>query len=181
MTAEGYAALEAHLKHCREDERPRIIEQIAEARGADDVSENVEYHAATELQSLNEARIAELEDKLARAEVIDTSKLSGKTITFGATVTLSRRGNGKEIRVERVRGGRQEEKNLVRLAARPGAYREEDKVPRLKSQRRGARRITKSSQSNGRSALDRWHRARSLFPLCIPDSRDCAGLRATNP
>ena len=120
MTAEGYAALEAHLKHCREDERPRIIEQIAEARGADDVSENVEYHAATELQSLNEARIAELEDKLARAEVIDTSKLSGKTITFGATVTLSRRGNGKEIRVERVRGGRQEEKNLVRLAARPG-------------------------------------------------------------
>jgi transcription elongation factor GreA len=88
MTAEGYAALEADLKHCREVERPRIIEQIADARGADDLSENVEYHAATELQSLNEARIAELEDKLARAEVIDTSKLSGETITFGATVTL---------------------------------------------------------------------------------------------
>jgi transcription elongation factor GreA len=88
MTAEGYAALEADLKHCRELERPRIIEQIADARGADDLSENVEYHAATELQSLNEARIAELEDKLARAEVIDTSKLSGETITFGATVTL---------------------------------------------------------------------------------------------
>jgi transcription elongation factor GreA len=88
MTAEGYAALEADLKHCREVERPRISEQIADARGADDLSENVEYHAATELQSLNEARIAELEDKLARAEVIDTSKLSGETITFGATVTL---------------------------------------------------------------------------------------------
>ena len=88
MTAEGYAALEADLKHCREVERPRIIEQIADARGADDLSENVEYHAATELQSLNEARIAELEDKLARAEVIDTSKLSGETIIFGATVTL---------------------------------------------------------------------------------------------
>jgi transcription elongation factor GreA len=88
MTADGYAALEADLKHCREVERPRIIEQIADARGADDLSENVEYHAATELQSLNEARIAELEDKLARAEVIDTSKLSGETITFGATVTL---------------------------------------------------------------------------------------------
>jgi transcription elongation factor GreA len=88
MTAEGYAALEADLKHCREVERPRIIEQIADARGADDLSENVEYHAATELQSLNEARIAELEDKLARAEVINTSKLSGETITFGATVTL---------------------------------------------------------------------------------------------
>ena len=88
MTAEGYAALEADLKHCREVERPRIIEQIADARGADDLSENVEYHAAAELQSLSEARIAELEDKLARAEVIDTSKLSGETITFGATVTL---------------------------------------------------------------------------------------------
>ena len=88
MTAEGYAALEADLKHCREVERPRIIEQIADARGADDLSENVEYHAAAELQSLSEARIAELEDKLARAEVIDTSRLSGETITFGATVTL---------------------------------------------------------------------------------------------
>lgn len=88
MTAEGYAALEADLKRCREVERPRIIEQIAAARGADDLSENVEYHAAAELQSLSEARIAELQDKLARAEVIDTSKLSGETITFGATVTL---------------------------------------------------------------------------------------------
>ncbi len=68
------ATLEAELKHCREIERPRIIQQIADARGAEDLAENVEYHAATELQSLNEARIVELEDKLARAEIIDISK-----------------------------------------------------------------------------------------------------------
>ena len=88
MTAEGYATLEAELKHCREVERPRIIQQIADARSAEDLSENVEYHVATESQSVNEARIVELEDKLARAEIIDISKLSGETITFGATVTL---------------------------------------------------------------------------------------------
>jgi transcription elongation factor GreA len=88
MTAEGYATLEAELKHCREIERPCIIQQIADARGAEDPSDNVEYHVATELQSVNEARIVELEDKLARAEIIDISKLSGETITFGATVTL---------------------------------------------------------------------------------------------
>src|ERR1700752_472366 len=88
MTAEGYATLEAELKHCREIERPRIIQQIADARGAEDPSENLEYHSAMELQSLNEARIVELEDKLVRAEIIDISKLSGETTTFGATVTL---------------------------------------------------------------------------------------------
>jgi transcription elongation factor GreA len=88
MTVEGYATLEAELKHCREIVRPRITQQIADARGAEDLSENVEYHAATESQSVNEARIVELEDKLARAEIIDISKLSGETITFGATVTL---------------------------------------------------------------------------------------------
>ena len=88
MTAEGYSALEAELKHCQQVERPRIIQQITDARTHGDLSENAEYHAAKESQSLNEGRIAELEDKLARAEVIDVSKLSGDTITFGATVTL---------------------------------------------------------------------------------------------
>jgi transcription elongation factor GreA len=88
MTAEGYTTLEAELKHCQQVERPRIIQQISEARSHGDLSENAEYHAAKETQSLNEGRIAELEDKLARAEVIDVSKLSGDTITFGATVTL---------------------------------------------------------------------------------------------
>ena len=88
MTAAGYAALETELKHCQQVERPRIIQQITDARTHGDLSENAEYHAAKEQQSLNEGRIAELEDKLARADVIDVSKLSGDTIKFGATVTL---------------------------------------------------------------------------------------------
>jgi transcription elongation factor GreA len=88
MTAEGYTTLETELKHCQQVERPRIIQQITDARTHGDLSENAEYHAAKEMQSHNEGRIAELEDKLARAEVIDVSKLSGDTIKFGATVTL---------------------------------------------------------------------------------------------
>ena len=78
MTAAGYSTLEAELKHCQQVERPRIIQQITDARTHGDLSENAEYHAAKESQSLNEGRIAELEDKLARAEVIDVSKLSGE-------------------------------------------------------------------------------------------------------
>src|SRR5436853_5835151 len=88
MTAAGYSVLETELKHRQQVERPRIIQQITDARTHGDLSENAEYHAAKESQSLNEGRIAELEDKLARAEVIDVSKLSGDTIKFGATVTL---------------------------------------------------------------------------------------------
>ena len=88
MTGAGYTTLESELKHRQQVERPRIIQQITDARTHGDLSENAEYHAAKEQQSHNEGRIAELEDKLARAEVIDVSKLSGDTITFGATVTL---------------------------------------------------------------------------------------------
>lgn len=88
MTHAGYSALESELKQRQQIERPRIIEQITEARSHGDLSENAEYHAAKEAQSHNEGRIAELEDKLARAEVIDVSKLSGDVIKFGATVTL---------------------------------------------------------------------------------------------
>ncbi len=88
MTANGYAALELELKKRQSEDRPRIIEHIAEARSHGDLSENAEYHAAKEEQSHNEGRINELEDKLARADVIDISKLSGDTIKFGATVTL---------------------------------------------------------------------------------------------
>jgi len=88
MTAAGYSVLETELKHRQQVERPRIIEQITEARSHGDLSENAEYHAAKETQSHNEGRIAELEDKLARADVIDVSKLSGDTVKFGATVTL---------------------------------------------------------------------------------------------
>lgn len=88
MTPGGYAALEAELKKRQQEERPRIVEAISEARSHGDLSENAEYHSAKEAQSLNEGRIAELEDKLSRAEVIDVTKLSGSTIMFGATVTL---------------------------------------------------------------------------------------------
>src|SRR5208283_2599837 len=88
MTAGGYSALEEELKRRQQVERPRIIQAIAEARTHGDLSENAEYHAAKEAQSLNEGRVAELEDKLSRAEVIDVSKLSGTTVKFGATVTV---------------------------------------------------------------------------------------------
>ena len=88
MTAAGYSTLEQELKHRQQVERPRIIQQISDARTHGDLSENAEYHAAKETQSHNEGRIAELEDKLARADVIDVSKLSGDTVKFGATVTL---------------------------------------------------------------------------------------------
>src|SRR3954464_7357818 len=88
MTAEGYSVLEQELKQRQQVERPRIIQQISDARTHGDLSENAEYHAAKETQAHNEGRIAELEDKLARAEVIDVSKLSGDTVKFGATVTV---------------------------------------------------------------------------------------------
>ncbi len=88
MTAAGYAALEAELKRLTTVERPRIIQAITEARTHGDLSENAEYHAAKEQQGLNEARIAEIEEKIGRAEIIDVSKLSGDTVKFGAIVTL---------------------------------------------------------------------------------------------
>lgn len=88
MTLAGYESLKEELRWRQQEERPRIIEAIAEARSHGDLSENAEYHAAKEVQSLNEGRINELEDLLARAEVIDVTKLSGDTVKFGATVVL---------------------------------------------------------------------------------------------
>lgn len=88
MTTEGFNRLEAELLRLKSEERPRIIQAIAEARAHGDLSENAEYHSAKEAQGMNEAKVADLEDKLSRADVIDTSKLSGATIKFGATVTL---------------------------------------------------------------------------------------------
>ena len=88
MTSEGYQHLEAELHRLKSVERPRIIQAIAEARAHGDLSENAEYHSAKEAQGLNEAKVADLEDKLSRAEVIDPAKLSGDTVKFGATVSL---------------------------------------------------------------------------------------------
>lgn len=88
MTPKGFAALETELKFRQQEERPRIILAIQEARAHGDLSENAEYSAAKEAQGHNEGRIAELESLIGRAEVIDASKLSGDTVKFGATVTL---------------------------------------------------------------------------------------------
>jgi len=88
MTADGFQRLEEELRHLKLNERPAVIRQIAEAREHGDLSENAEYHAARERQSFIEGRVAELEDKIARAEVIDVSKLSGKQVKFGATITV---------------------------------------------------------------------------------------------
>lgn len=88
MTIEGHKKLEDELHRLRAIERPRIIQAISEARAHGDLSENAEYHAAKEAQGLNEAKVAELEDKLSRADIIDVSKLSGNTVKFGALVSL---------------------------------------------------------------------------------------------
>jgi transcription elongation factor GreA len=88
MTMTGFARLEDELRTLKGVERPAVIKAIAEAREHGDLSENAEYHAARERQSFIEGRILELEDKISRADVIDTAKLDGKTVKFGATVTL---------------------------------------------------------------------------------------------
>ncbi len=97
MTIEGYEALEAELQRLKSVERPRIIQAIAEAREHGDLSENAEYHAAKEAQGMNEAKVAELEDKLSRADVIDVKGLSGKEIKFGATVKLVDEDTEEEV------------------------------------------------------------------------------------
>lgn len=87
MLAEGQAKLQAELRALK-DERPQIVDAIEEARAHGDLSENAEYHAAKERQGQVEASIADLEDKLSRAHIIDPTTLSGDKIVFGATVTL---------------------------------------------------------------------------------------------
>jgi transcription elongation factor GreA len=88
MTAAGHSALDEEMKHLKSVERPEVIAAIAEAREHGDLSENAEYHAAKEKQGWIEGRLLELEDKLARAQIIDVSKLGGDTVKFGATVTV---------------------------------------------------------------------------------------------
>lgn len=97
MTAAGYNRLQEELKHLKTVERPNVIKAIAEAREHGDLSENAEYTAARERQSFIEGRVAELEDKISRAEVIDPTKLSGKSVKFGATVTLADEDTDEEI------------------------------------------------------------------------------------
>lgn len=100
MTAEGFSRLEEELRHLKGIERPAVIRAIAEARENGDLSENAEYHAARERQSFIEGRVAELEDKIARAEVIDVKKLHGKQVMFGATVSLLDEDTEEKIRYQ---------------------------------------------------------------------------------
>ena len=88
MTGEGYQSLDDELKRLKTLERPTVIAAIAEARLHGDLSENAEYHAAKDRQGWIEGRIAEIEDKIARAQIIDVSKLSGAQVKFGATVSV---------------------------------------------------------------------------------------------
>jgi transcription elongation factor GreA len=97
MTAEGHATLQDELRNLKTVERPAVIKAIAAAREHGDLSENAEYHAARERQSFIEGRIGELEDATKRAEIIDASKLKGKTVRFGAKVKLADEDSGDEI------------------------------------------------------------------------------------
>src|SRR3982751_2617285 len=88
MLAEGYEKLTTEVRHLKMVERPAVIDAIEEARGHGDLSENAEYHAAKERQGQIEAQIADIEDRLSRAMVIDPTTLSGDKVVFGATVHL---------------------------------------------------------------------------------------------
>ncbi len=88
MTSEGLEKLKSELEELKNIERPSVIKAIAQAREHGDLSENAEYHAAREKQSFIEGKINELENKISRAEVIDTSRLENTSVTFGATVQL---------------------------------------------------------------------------------------------
>ena len=100
MTGEGYQALDDELKRLKTQERPTVIAAIAEARTHGDLSENAEYHAAKERQGWIEGRIAVIEDQIARAQIIDVSKLSGKQVKFGATISVVDEDTEEEARYQ---------------------------------------------------------------------------------
>ncbi len=97
MTPEGHVALKEELRHLTDIERPKISKEIGVAREHGDLRENAEYHAAKDKQGLIEARVAEIEDKLSRAEVIDTTTFSGDVVRFGAIVELEEADSGKAV------------------------------------------------------------------------------------
>ena len=96
ITPDGLGRLQDELRRLKSEERPAVIRAIAEAREHGDLSENAEYHAAKERQAFIEGRVAELEDKISRAEVIDPSKISGKKVMFGARVQVVEEDSNKE-------------------------------------------------------------------------------------
>lgn len=97
MTPRGHAMLEEELKRLKNVDRPRIVKEIGEARSHGDIAENAEYHAAKERQGLLEGRIRLLEDKLARAQIIDGTGRSTERVSFGATVVLENTESGEEV------------------------------------------------------------------------------------
>lgn len=97
MTSQGYQRLIEELKRLKTVERPKNVSEIEEARDHGDLSENAEFHAAKERQSLLDVQIREIEDKLARAQVIDVAALSGDKVVFGATVSLSDQDTGEAL------------------------------------------------------------------------------------
>lgn len=115
MTPSGLSRLEEELKILKSVERPAVIKAIAEAREHGDLSENAEYHAARERQSFIEGRLAELEDIISRAQVIDISQMSGETVRFGATVTLADEDTDDEV-VYQIVGAHEADIKLGRLS-----------------------------------------------------------------
>lgn len=97
MTQKGYQTLTEELKRLKSVERPKVVREIEEARDHGDLSENAEFHAAKERQSLLDVQIREIEDKMARAQVIEVSKLSGEKVVFGATVSLADENGDKVV------------------------------------------------------------------------------------
>jgi transcription elongation factor GreA len=111
MTQQGYQRLTEELKRLKAVERPKNVREIEEARGHGDLSENAEFHAAKERQSLLDVQIRDIEDKLARSQVIEISKLSGDKVVFGATVTLSDEDSGEKVMYQIVGDHEAEPKN----------------------------------------------------------------------
>lgn len=97
MTYQGYQRLLEELKRLKSVERPKLVQEIEEARDHGDISENAEFHAAKDRQSLLDVQIREIEDRLARSQVIEVSKLSGDKVVFGATVTLADGDTGDKV------------------------------------------------------------------------------------
>ena len=100
MTRAGFSRLEEELKRLKGVERPAVIQLLEEARAHGDLSENAEYHAAKERQAFIESRVAELNSKVSRAQIIDTSTISGKTVKFGATVTVVDEDDDSEMKFQ---------------------------------------------------------------------------------
>ena len=122
MTRMGFDGLDRELRQLKGVERPAVIRAIAEAREHGDLSENAEYHAAKERQGHIEAQIAEFEDKLARAVVIDPTTLSGDKVVFGATVELEDEDSGETVKYQIVGEDEAERGAQLRPHRRPRAF-----------------------------------------------------------